>query len=234
MIVYPKSELAKVAEAYDGMGRGGRPFSTRELDSMGSFAQRLSYCRDGLEQLGRGSGRIAFLMPNGHVLKLAANRKGVAQNEVECGDYYKNMLLCFPNVYDCADDYTWCEVERAEKAKKSDFPAILGLTFEEVRDTLVDMTRQRGTGREFRNMRTSTPKERLEEIEQAVWDDPDGHPTLYGLYDYIGNYGAEEYRVGDLFTPRNWGIVERGGRKTLVATDSGLNDEVYGKFYRRI
>lgn len=226
-------DLRKIRESYGDMQDvATQEFSTKTLDELKTFKNRVKYCKDNLKYIGKGSSRMAFMMPNGHVLKLAFNRKGVAQNQVEAGDYYKNSLECFSECYGCADDYTWCEVEAAGKAAKNDFPRLLGITFEEMCDILVDMTRQRGSPYAFRYRHLSTPKERLKEIEDSVWNSPDDHPVLYGLYEYIGNYGAGEGLVADLFSPRNWGIVNRDGHEMLVVTDSGFNDEVWDQYYR--
>lgn len=230
------SDLLKIAEAYEDMNSNtsvDAEFSTKMLNSMRYFKERVDYCRNHLKYLGRGTSRMAFLMPNGHVLKLAFNSKGIAQNEAECGDWYKNGLRCFPDVFDAASDYTWCEVESASKCRKSDFPRLLGMTFEELCDLLVKLTRDRGTGREFQYRHFNTSDERLNELEQEMWDDEDNHPTLVDLNDYIGNYGANEYLVNDLFAIRNWGIVNRDGEEQLVVTDSGLTENVWKNHYQR-
>ena len=232
---YTLSELRKIRESYENDQRFSvqQPFSTKTLDELKTFKNRVKYCKDNLKYLGRGSSRMAFMMPNGHVLKLAFNRKGVAQNQVEAGDWYKNSLNCFSECYGCAEDYTWCEVEAAAKVRPTDFPRLLGLTFGEMCDILVYMTRQRGNPSAFRYYHFTTPNERIKEIEDSVWEDPEGHEVLYGLFEYIGNYGAEQNLVSDFFNIKNWGIVSRDGKETLVVTDSGLNDEVWNEHYRR-
>lgn len=227
-------ELRSITEAYESMVQGEEPFSLRTLDGMKYFKDRVAYCKKYLEYLGRGSSRMSFLMPNGHVLKLAFNRKGLAQNAAECDDYFKNSLECFTDVYNVANDDTWCEVEAATPCKQQDFPRLLdGITFAEICDLLVDFTRERGYPNAFRYRYLSTPKERLKSIKQSIWDNPDDHPLLYGLYEYIGNYGASENLVADFFNIKNWGIVERDGMQTLVVVDSGLNDDVWEEHYDR-
>lgn len=227
------TELRKITEAYENMlsDNSDSQFSTKALDNLRYFNERVDYCKKHLKYLGRGTSRMAFLMPNGHVLKLAFNAKGIAQNEAECGDWYKNSLRCFPDVYDAADDHTWCEVESARKCTKSDFPRIMGITFEELCDLLVKLTRDRGTGREFPYRHLNTSDERLAEIEQNMWDNGDDNPTLTDLNDYIGNYGANEFLVNDFFALRNWGIVDRDGGEQLVVTDSGLTEDVWKGHY---
>ena len=227
-------ELRSLMESYENMVQGDEPFSTKTLNDMKYFKDRVAYCKKYLKYLGRGSSRMSFLMPNGHVLKLAFNSKGLAQNQAECSDWYKNSLECFTTVYNTADDHTWCEVEAAVPCKTQDFPRLLnGMTFVEMCDFLVDMTRQRGYPNAFRYRYLNTPKERLKEIEEAMWDDPESHPLLYNLSEYIGNYGASENLVADFFNIKNWGIVNRDGEETLVVTDSGLNDDVWNDHYAR-
>lgn len=230
---YTISELRKISESYENMNRfPTQQFSIKTLDDLKTFKNRVKYCKENLKYLGRGSSRMAFMMPNGHVLKLAFNRKGLAQNRVEAGDYYKNSLGCFSECYGNADDYSWCEVEAAGKARPMDFPRLLGVTFGEMCDILVYMTRQRGRPYAFHYRYFTTPKERLQEIENSVWEDPEEHEVLHGLFEYIGNYGTEEGLVADFFNVKNWGIVSRDGKEVLVVTDSGLNDEVWNEYYR--
>ena len=231
---YTISELRKISESYENMNRfPTQQFSIKTLDDLKTFKNRVKYCKENLKYLGRGSSRMAFMMPNGHVLKLAFNRKGLAQNRVEAGDYYKNSLGCFSECYGNADDYSWCEVEAAGKARPMDFPRLLGIAFGEMCDILVYMTRQRGNPSAFRYYHFSTPMDRLKEIEDSVWNDPETNEVLYGLFEYIGNYGAEQNLVSDFFNIKNWGIVSRDGKETLVVTDSGLNDEVWNEYYSR-
>ena len=224
-------EQRRLAEAYENMVSGKEPFSTKTLDDLKYFKDRVAYCKKYLKYLGRGSSRMAFAMPNGHVLKLAFNSKGIAQNEAECNDWYKNSLACFTDVYGSAEDGTWAEVESARPCRETDFPRLLGITFVELCDLLVKWTRDRGNPRAFPYRASMTPPERLEEIENEVIDDYDGHPTLYGLYNYIGDYGASQSLVADFFNRKNWGIVTRDGGEVLVVTDSGLNDDVWDTHY---
>lgn len=176
---------------------------------------------------------MAFMMDNGHVLKLAFNRKGIAQNQTECGDYYKSGLYCFTNCFNTADDYTWCEVEAASKCKLGDFKRLLGYTFDEITDVLVQETRDRGNPMSFKYYRFKTSEQRAKEIIDAVWENPDDNYVLYSMFDYIGNYGATEALVTDFFTIKNWGIVNRDGNEVLVVTDSGLNDDVWNTHYNK-
>ena len=58
-------------------------FSLADLCRCESYIERIRYCRTRLEKIDGGSGRLAYLLPDGDVLKLARNEKGTTQNEVE-------------------------------------------------------------------------------------------------------------------------------------------------------
>lgn len=59
--------------------------------------QRLGNARFTYDLIGRGSGRAVFDLKDGSVLKLAYNRKGIAQNKAESepclAPYYDSLLV---------------------------------------------------------------------------------------------------------------------------------------------
>ena len=64
-------------------------FNMDEFKMLKTFAARIKYCQARLQRISSGSSRIVYKIDNEKVLKLAKNRKGIAQNEAEGGDYYK-------------------------------------------------------------------------------------------------------------------------------------------------
>lgn len=207
----------------------------KEMASLTSLAKMVRYAETTWgKHIGKGSSRIVYRLPNGNVLKLAFNKKGLAQNRKECGDYYKNGLNCFPNVYECSDDdYLWCEVQPAPQAKKSDFKKLWGISLEDAY-VIMEYECYRITNRGFRYDLT----EEQNHILQTIYDEDDSKPyylTLHDLIlDYIPNYGGDRTLVGDLSRVCNWGIVERDdGRKDLVVIDSGIDEEVFNTYYKR-
>ena len=58
-------------------------WNIEEFKSLRSFAERKRYCDANLQKIASGSGRIVYKVDNQKVLKLAKNKKGVAQNEIE-------------------------------------------------------------------------------------------------------------------------------------------------------
>src|ERR1700749_760360 len=70
----------KIAQAYSLQD------VVKNMSQLKTFTARLKYCKEHFQRLGAGSSRIVFLLPDGKVLKLAKNAKGLAQNNVE-SDY---------------------------------------------------------------------------------------------------------------------------------------------------
>jgi hypothetical protein len=59
-------------------------FDINQFKDLTSFAAKARYLRShGLDKLGAGSSRAAFIADNDTVIKVAKNKKGLAQNRVE-------------------------------------------------------------------------------------------------------------------------------------------------------
>lgn len=93
-----------------------------------TFASRVRYAQERTKRLGGGSSRIAYTIPdNGRetVLKVAKNRKGVAQNEAEVDiltdGYVKNIGIAIPIIdFDKKNRApTWLQTEKAEKVSEA-------------------------------------------------------------------------------------------------------------------
>ena len=210
-------------------------FSPAELEKNTSFRAKVNYCRETMEYIGKGTARMAFLTSDHNkAIKLAFNKKGIAQNEVEGGDGFKNGYEVFPTVFDAADDYSWLLVEFARKAKKTDFRKLMGVRFEDFIGAIESEARRRNPV-EWRYSHPFGDPMTVSVICDHVYnEDFDEGPYvefLHSLFDFIGNYGAERSLVADWFSVRNWGIVRRDGEECLVITDSGLNNEVYRQYY---
>ena len=69
--------IENVDEAYPAS------FNMEEFKNMKSFNQRIQYCEQNLQRISSGSSRIVYRIDDEKVLKLAKNKKGLAQNEAE-------------------------------------------------------------------------------------------------------------------------------------------------------
>ncbi len=100
-----------------------------------SFKNRLEYLLKNAQKLGKGSSRIAVEIPyNGRmtVLKVACNRKGLAQNFAEAnvlGDIYAPSHLIPLIDYDTGNGNTvyWIHTEKAEKMTSGFFKNYFGI-----------------------------------------------------------------------------------------------------------
>lgn len=80
------------------------------------FDQIKTNIRDGAyESLGSGSGRRVFDLENGYVVKVAKNRKGIAQNEAEYQISSTSNSNLFAKVLEVSEDYRLLIMQKAEK-----------------------------------------------------------------------------------------------------------------------
>ena len=190
-------------------------FNTDEFAGL-PFAKKVQYCREHLgNPVGNGSSRMVFDAGGGKVLKLAKNKKGLAQNLVEIqnsNDYLNNDM--YPKVFEADEENgTYIIAEFAEKAKKSQFKQRIGVTYDE----FVHFCR----GFESEYAKRSwlsvdlTPEE---------YDIVESNGTLNAWYYYISN--VQPYNVGEITALRNLGFVQRDGDYELVIVDSGFDEDV--------
>ena len=85
-------------------------FNIEEFMSLSSFAKRVEYCNKRLKFLGQGSSRRVYMIDNEKCLKLARNKKGIAQNEAENDGYLQQLNLC-PKIYKSDHKGLWIEAQ---------------------------------------------------------------------------------------------------------------------------
>lgn len=199
-------------------------FDMGKFKSIPSFRQRINYCVNVLgPSLGAGSSRRVFPIDDEKVLKLAMNKKGLAQNEAECDWYLQQTGIC-AKVYDVDDKYRWIEMQKAEKAKPSDFKRLTGYPFKFLQAFVSWAHTQYARRKDwFRNTDYD------EEIGELL-DSDEYYDTIFAsINDYMCNTGLEAY--GDLQRISSWGIVRENGQERLVLIDFGLNDDVAREYY---
>lgn len=203
-------------------------FNMDEMLSLPSYAARLRYCEQRLKKIGSGSSRTVYAVDDEKVLKVAKNKKGIAQNEVE-GEYNLQNYGCFAKIYDGSDDYIYLEMQAARRAKSSDFKRLTGYDFE-VMCAWIDYVHswyarpaRYGFGRntQYDNIFKS------EEFEEGL----ENYNLFSCLQNYLCDYCPET--TGDLKRLSSWGVVKENGEESLVLIDFGLNDEVWDEYYSR-
>lgn len=191
-------------------------FDIETFKSLSSFKKRVQYARDHLSRIGAGSSRIVFGVDPDTVVKIALNRKGLAQNRIEAD--VSNMgydIIADVKEFD-NEGFLYVEMERAKKLKKSDWKRLTGWSFEDwmsvLHNKMNDIKGRRG-------FRFNVPED-FEEIEESeLFDD-----VLRLLMDF-------NMPPGDIRRVSSWGIVNRDGKPTPVLVDYGLTDDVLKDYY---
>ena len=216
----------KIFEIYEEMMDEDYPSSwnIETFKSLRSFAQRIKYCEEHLQRISSGSARIVYKVDDEKVLKLAKNKKGLAQNELEA-EYsrYNDLSDILARTFDSADDNTWVEMELARKVTPAVFKQVTGFNWEDFKKAM-----------EKQYYRTNPEKDRWgiadkkvipDELDQQMWEDE----FVYPMLNLMANY---DIPVGDLLRTSSYGVVKRDGQDAIVLIDYGLNNEVYDSYYK--
>ena len=189
---------------------------TDKLDSLTSFVARKRYMNSNFIAIGTGTGRKVYDIGQGRVLKLALNRKGVAQNSVETDkamhDWHGTLL---PKIYDTDKDDKWLICDLAVAAKSKDFARLLGVSM----DTLFYYIEYKMDA----HPSTQTMKLSGELGIGARYLSS----KVQEIIDLIINFDLM-YR--DITRKGSWGII--GDR--LVLRDFGLSQAVWDGYYKPI
>ncbi len=145
------------------------------------------------KKIGTGSSRVAFIIPfegRDTVLKVAKNKKGIAQNEKEVG-YLDDMYIpaCVIPLIDYDKEHEhprWIQTEKAEKLTASKFKQLTGFSFE----TFGRMLRN-SEGKYIRPV-DETEKEKIQESE-----------LFNNVVELHGNFSL---MLADFTRLANWGI----------------------------
>lgn len=189
--------------------------NTDDFSTLPSFAKQVAYCRKTLGRpIGVGSSRIVFRVDDNKVLKLAKNKKGIAQNEAECencNDYYAGDMFAQVFEYD-KERYTYIVCEEARPPKESDFKRIMGVTYEQFCRFCFAF--------ESEYSRYSRPVK----LTQEDYDFLEDNEELSNWWNYISNY--QPTSVAEIIRKCNLGVAHRPYGDTIIITDSGFNDDV--------
>ena len=196
-------------------------FSLEELSQLPTFVSRLNYCKQHLgNPIGNGSSRTVFQIDDGKCLKLAKNAKGIAQNEVEYDRHVESYDVT-PSLFEQDDDNKWIITEYVLPAKAQDIKECLGIDFK----TFCDFVKCCYNCYAYNGYKRPTEMSEEEFVELL-----DSNQWFNDLYYYMADY---QLPCGDLLRLSNLGMVMRYGEPQIVILDSGLNNDVYNKYYKR-
>lgn len=171
-----------------------------------SFAAQVRYATEKAKRIGSGSSRVVFEIPyqgRTTVLKIAKNKKGLAQNEVE-GDwslynYYPDILIPLIDKDTEHDEPTWLHFEKANKLTSSKFKSMTGFTFNQFAKVLMyqhnKITATKSHFNYIYNMSESLVTKILEtELLSDVVDMCVCYDILPGDFGRIANWGEYQGR----------------------------------------
>ena len=192
-------------------------WNIEEFKKLNSFTKRVEYCNTHLKRLAAGSSRIVYMVDNEKVLKLAKNKKGLAQNEVEIeyGNYY-DLSGIVAKVFESDENNLWVEMELAKKVTPNIFKNVVGVSFDEYTNAM--------KYNYFTNIKPNRYPTAKPENMDEMWD----NEFVYEMLSFMGNY---DIPVGDLGRLSTYGLVNRDGSDTIVMIDYGLTNDVYGTYY---
>lgn len=192
------------------------------------FKTRVQYAKERSSQLGSGSSRVAFEIPyqgRKTVLKIAKNKKGAAQNEVEAQflsdgylrQSYGHWMIPIIDYDEENAQPTWIHTEFGEKIRSyKQLEKLLG-----VDPFLLTKYAEHLNGRKsfihfgrFKQDAQSLPEEKREIVSNLV----DFYRVLLGM----------DVQLGDFTRAANWALYK--GNPVII--DIGLSSDVYEVHYK--
>lgn len=200
-----------------------------------TFKSRLEYALQRAPRLGGGSSRVAFVIPDQGretVLKIAKNRKGMAQNQAEADilddGYLGRLDIVIPLIdYDKSNrEPAWIQTEKANKVSQQKLAKMLHAggrwpmtNFLYAVDNVL--------GNKQRYMPT------LDQIKQEMMDTGSTEQDIDIFLDYVNQVAdlvnSSSLLAGDFGRAANWG--EYQGRPVII--DLGYTSSVHDLYWGR-
>ena len=212
-------------------------FSIDDFKKLPSFRQRVEYANKTLKRISSGSSRIVFEVDEHTVLKIAKNRKGIAQNELEIemsDDYYLNDIGLMAKIFEKDEEnFMWLEMEKASKLTEKKFKQLTGKPFYFLEKFIFYFVKK------YSNRFKLFPSASEQEVQDAIGENELFPETNYGVKfftqvkNYVSNYTPDISTIQDMRQMSTWGTVKRDGKEEIVIVDYGVNDEIINTYYRR-
>jgi len=196
-----------------------------------TIKSRLQYALERAQRLGAGSSRVAMIIPyqgRETVLKVAKNRKGLAQNAEEVSilndGYFSQQGILIPLIdYAEGPEVTWLQTELAQKIP--DNRALTNLLGADIRMVLEYVKTYSG---KFRYSRANNVEQYREIIMKEVLPgrEEDFITLAEQLYDLQQGSALD---LDDLYQEANWGVYQ--GRPVII--DAGYAGSVIPMYRMR-
>lgn len=197
-------------------------FNLEEFSKLNSFNKRIEYCQERLKRISSGSSRIVYMVDDTKVLKIAKNKKGINQNEIEATySKYNDIKDIIAQVFAYDQNDLWVEMELARKVTPKIFENIVGFSFDDYCDGLdkyFESVNPQRAGKGW--YRSNLEQEKYD----AMWE----NEFVYDMFSFMGNYDTP---VGDLKKLNSYGLVKRNGVDTIVLIDYGITWDGIDTYY---
>ena len=193
-------------------------FSLNEFINLNTYAKRIKYCQEKLKRISSGSSRIVYQIDNEKVLKIAKNKKGIAQNIAE-NDYIIQTHDIVAKVFEADNNGLFNEMELANRVNQTIFKKILGFDFNNIYSYLNYAVKRLASPPNFRH--DIETKEEINFINNNEW--------LNELADLVAETNMP---IGDLCKLDSYGIVNRNGKQYIVLIDYGLTNKIFDDYYK--
>ncbi len=215
-------------ELYEGvLNEYPESFDIDTFKKLGSFRKRIEYAREHLKVKSKqGSSRVVLPVDNDMVLKIAKNKKGIAQNEAEVENWINLKSLnhdhmAAPVLDWDDDDFFYVEMKRVETLNNSKFKKLFGFDASEFFQHIkyrVDLVLTGGRNR------IPTYIDDQDELQRIEEDETFGE--LVEMFCELDSVLSVKDAVVN-----NFGYHLENGQPELVMLDYGLSSEVAAKHY---
>ena len=196
-------------------------WNKREFENLNKFSEKFKYALTHLKKISSGSSRIVFKIDNEKVLKLAKNKRGLAQNRTESDGMMRNYDVTARTFDTDKKDMmdigpAWVEMEFAKKVTSPNrFKQITGVDIKEIEPYLDHIISKTTYG-------SILATERIKELD-----------NLEFMEDLLRLVADFDMGTGDVGRISSWGEVSRNGVPAMVLIDFGLTNDVYKQFYNK-
>ena len=192
-------------------------WNKQEFEKISSFSGKLKYANTHLQKIASGSARSVFKIDDQKALKIAKNKKGLAQNSVESEPFIQNYDVV-ARIFDRGDEVQnigpfWVEMELARKVTPTKFREITGVDFNKFSAYILSVALDK-----YSKIYDPSQNRQMEENEFV-------QSILRLLADYDMSHG-------DCARLSSHGLVQRDGKEAIVLVDFGTTRKVWNDYYR--
>lgn len=201
-------------------------FDFEEFGKIRSYAKKLRYANSHLQKISSGSARVVYKVDESKVIKIAKNKKGLAQNNIE-SDWSLQNTGVVAKIFEIGEEAEeigpfWIEMELAKKVGPLRFKQLSGFSKDEVYAYLnYFKTLMKPQSKSWVNTRIVTDELKTR-AENSEWM----QDLTSMIINYDMSYPADFGRVN------SYGEVIREGSPSLVLVDFGLTSTVWNDFYK--